>query len=84
MATKKKAATKTTTVSKPKYYIVMDTDQEIVCQGEWWEVKDALDEYMEGNDDKDNIDMLSDFTIYELGVGKKLKYIPHVPASVEM
>ena len=84
MATKKKAATKTTAQPKPKYYIVMDTDQDIVCQGEWWEVKDALDEYMEGNDDKENIDMLSDFTLYELSVGKKLKYIPHVPASVEM
>jgi len=85
MSTKKKTTqTKTASQPKPKYYIVMDSDQDIICQGEWWEVKDALDEYMEGNDDDGNIDMLSDFTIYELGVGKKLKYIPHVPASVEL
>ena len=84
---KKQTTTKTTKTAsqpKPKYYIVMDSDQDIICQGEWDEIKEALNEYMEGNDDDGNIDMLSDFTIYELGVGKKLKYIPHVPASVEL
>ena len=85
MSTKKKTTTKIATVSKPKYYIVMDSDMDLVCQGEWDEVKDALEEhYMEGNDDDGNLEILSDFTIYELGVGKKLKYIPHVPASVSL
>jgi hypothetical protein len=83
---KKQTTTKTTKTATPKakYYIVMDSDQDIICQGEWDEIKEALDEYMEGNDDDGNLEMLSDFMIYELGVGKKLKYIPHVPASVSL
>ncbi len=34
MATKKKTTTKTAT-PKAKYYIVMDNDQDVICQGEW-------------------------------------------------
>jgi len=83
MATKKKTATKTATVSKPKYYIVMDDDQDIVCQGEWWEVKDALEEHYMDGDDSDQ-EFIVSLTIHEIGAGKKLKFIPHVPASVEL
>ena len=84
MATKKTTAVKTTTQPKPKYYIVMDTDQEIVCQGDWNEVKDALEEIMAGNSDRENKEIISDFTLYELGAGKSIKYIPQVPASVSL
>lgn len=81
---KKQTTTKTATVSKPKYYIVLDSDMELVCQGEWIDVKEALEEIMEGNDDNDNVRILSDFKLYELGAGKSIKYIPQVPASVSL
>ena len=42
---KEQTTTKTATVNKPKYYIVMDSDQDIICQGEWDEVKDALEDH---------------------------------------
>jgi hypothetical protein len=79
MATKKK-----TTAKNPNYYIVMDSDMDIVCQGEWDDIKYDLEEIMEGNDDDGNREMLSNFTIHELTAGKKLKFIPQVPASVEL
>lgn len=79
MATKKKTATtKTATVSKPKYYIVMDSDQDIICQGEWDEIKDALDDYLDGMDDNEIKEFTSDLTVYELGVGKKVNFTPAV------
>lgn len=81
---KKQTTTKTATISKPKYYIVLDSDMELVCQGEWDEVQIALEEIMEGNDDDDNVKMLSDFKLYELNAGKSIKYIPQVPASVSL
>jgi len=81
---KKQTTTKTATVSKPKYYIVLDSDMELVCQGEWIDVKEALEEIMEGNDDNDNVRILSDFKLYELNAGKSIKYIPQVPASVSL
>ena len=78
---KKQTTTKTVTVSKPKYYIVLDSDMEFVCQGEWIDVKEALEEIMEGNDDDGNLEILSDFKLYELGAGKSIKYIPYTPIS---
>ena len=82
MATKK-VTTKTASQPKPKYYIVMDDNQNIICQGEWWEVKDALEEHYMDGDDSDQ-EFIASLTIYELGVGKKLKFIPAIPASVSL
>jgi predicted nucleotidyltransferase len=79
----KKSTTKTAT-SKPKYYIVLDSDMDIVCQGNWDEVKEALEEIMDDSNDSENREMLSDFTLYELSAGKKLKFIPAIPATVEL
>ena len=77
-----KKSTPKTATPKAKYYIVMDLDQEIIAQGEWDEVKEALEDYMEGNSsDREFID---EITIHELSAGKKLKYIPAIPASVEL
>ena len=81
---KKQTTTKTATTSKPKYYIVLDSDMELVCQGEWDDIKYELEEIMEDNNDGENREMLSDFTLYELGAGKSIKYIPQVPASVSL
>ena len=81
---KKQTTTKTATVSKPKYYIVLDSDMELVCQGNWDEVKEALEEIMDDNSDSENREMLSEFTLYELSAGKPIKYIPQVPASVSL
>ncbi len=84
MATKKSASKTTKTATpKAKYYIVMDADQDIVCQGEWDEVKDALEEYIEDGDSDDRA-FVDELTIHELGAGKKLKFIPAVPASVAL
>lgn len=57
---------------------------DLVCQGNWDEVKEALEEIMDDNSDSDNREMLSDFTLYELSAGKPIKYIPQVPASVSL
>ena len=75
---------KTAPVSKPKYYIVMDSDGNLVCQGNWDEVKMALEEIMEDITDGESEKMLEDFTLYELNAGKKLKFIPSIPATVEL
>jgi hypothetical protein len=75
---------KTAPVSKPKYYIVMDSDGDLVCQGNWDEVKMALEEIMEEMIDDESEKMLEDFTLYELNAGKKLKFIPPIPATVEL
>jgi hypothetical protein len=75
---------KTAPVSKPKYYIVMDSDGDLVCQGNWDEVKMALEEIMEEMIDDESEKMLEDFTLYELNAGKKLKFIPSIPATVEL
>ena len=79
-----KKQTTTKTVSKPKCYIVMDSDGYLVAQGNWNEVKEALEEIMDDNSDGKNREMLSDFTLYELSAGKPIKYIPQVPASVSL
>lgn len=81
MPTKKSTTTKTAT-PKAKYYIVMDLDQEILAQGEWWEIKDTLEDYMDG--DSSDREFIDELTIHELGVGKKLKFIPAIPSSVEL
>ena len=81
---KKQTTTKTATTSKPKYYIVLDSDMELVCQGEWDDIKYELEEIMEDNSDSENREMFSEFTLYELGAGKSIKYIPQVPASVSL
>ena len=81
---KKQTTTKTATTSKPKYYIVLDSDMELVCQGEWDDIKYELEEIMEDNSDGENREMLSEFTLYELVAGKSIKYIPQVPASVSL
>jgi len=72
------------TTNKPKYYIIMDSDEDIICQGNWDEVKEALDEIMEEGNDDENKELIADFTLYELNNGKKLKFIPLIPATVEM
>ena len=79
---KKQTTTKTAT-PKAKYYIVMDRDQDIIAQGEWDDIKDALENYMD-DEPGDRVFIEEELTIHELSAGKKLKYIPHVPASVSL
>jgi hypothetical protein len=83
---KKQTTTKTAkaATSKPKYYIAMLEGEEVIAQGTWEDIKMAIeDNWLEGDDD-DNIQFLSDLTIHELGVGKRLKYIPTISAKVEL
>jgi hypothetical protein len=76
----KKQTTKPT--SKPKYYIVMDSDMDLICQGTWDEVTSALDEeWITGEYDDEDKQFINSLTVYELGVGRKLKY---TPAKFEM
>jgi hypothetical protein len=76
----KKQTTKPT--SKPKYYIVMDSDMDLICQGTWDEVTSALDEeWITGEYDDQDKQFISNLTVYELGAGKKIKY---TPAKFEM
>lgn len=63
--------------SKPKYYIVMDSDMDLVCQGTWDEVKQSLDEdWVTGEYDDEDKRFINSLTVYELGAGKKIKYTP--------
>ena len=75
---------KTAPVSKPKYYIAMLEDEEVIAQGTWEDIKMAIEDNWLNEDDEDNIQFLSDLTIHELGGGKKLKYIPPISANVEL
>jgi len=75
---------KTAPVSKPKYYVAILEDEEIIAQGTWEDIKMAIEDNWLDGDDDDNIQFLSDLTIHELGVGKKLKYIPTISAKVEL
>jgi hypothetical protein len=76
MATKK---TSTAAVKQDKQYLVMDNDGDPIAYGTMDEIKDTLNEY---NDEADEYDELSfpewiaQCTIYELGIGKKLKFTP--------
>lgn len=78
MSKKKTATTKTATTSKPKYYIVMDSDMDLVFQGEWDEIEDAIKDYIDGMDEVEVQDFISDITIHELGAGKQLNFTPAV------
>lgn len=83
MATKKQTQTrssiKTATISKPKYYVVMDEYQDIIAYGTMSDIEQALNEYNDGDDEHDELsfsEWIALCTIYELGAGKKLKYTP--------
>jgi hypothetical protein len=84
MATKKNkttvtaASTKTVVkANKPKYYAVVDSDMDLICQGTWDEVISALDEdWITGEYDDDDKQFINSLTVYELTNGKKLKYTP--------
>ena len=75
---------KTAPVSKPKYYIAMLENEEIIAQGTWDDIKMAIEDDWLNGDDDDNIKFLDSLTIHELGAGKKLKYIPTISAKVEL
>ena len=73
------ATKKTTTVKQDKQYLVIDNDGDILAYGTMSEIEDTLNEYNDGDDDHDEIpfsEWISECTIHELGVGKKIKYTP--------
>ena len=76
MATKKKSTASTTT---SKHYIVLDDDRDIVCEGSWGEVLVELEEILEDNNWDGKV--ISDFTVHELGIAKKIKF---TPARIEL
>jgi hypothetical protein len=77
MATKK-------TTTKPKYYVVMDEYGDIFTQGEWNEIKEEIEMNIAGGHNESAKNFVNSLTIHELTAGKKLKYIPAVPASIEL
>jgi hypothetical protein len=70
--------------AKPKYYVVMDEDGDIFTQGEWDEIKEEIEEHIEGGCNESARNFVNSLTIHELTAGKKLKYTPATPASVEL
>jgi hypothetical protein len=76
---------KTAPVSKPKYYIVMDSDGDLVCQGNWDEIKDEIKEtidYIAEDNTEENIrEFIDGIIVYEAINGQKIKY---TPSKVEM
>ena len=75
---------KTAPVSKPKYYIAMLENEEIIAQGTWDDIKMDIEDNWLSGEDEDNINFLNNLAIHELGAGKKLKYIPNISARVEL
>ena len=76
MATKKKSTASTVT---SKHYIVLDEDRDIVCEGSWGEVLVELEEILEDNNWDGKV--ISNFTVHELGIAKKIKF---TPARIEL
>ena len=77
MATKKKPTASKTPSNK--HYIVFDEDRDVVCEGSWGEVLVELEEILEDNNWDGKV--ISDFTIHELGIAKKIKF---TPARIEL
>ena len=71
--------TKTNNSKQDKQYLVIDNEGDILAYGTMSEIEDTLEEYNDGGDEHDELSFpnwITQCTIYELGVGKKLKYIP--------
>jgi predicted glycosyltransferase len=66
--------------SKPKYYIVMDSDGDLVCQGTLDEIKDEIKEtidYIAEDNTEENIrEFIDGIIVYEATNGQKIKYTP--------
>jgi len=73
-------ATKKTNNSKQdKQYLVIDNDGDILGYGTMSEIIESLNEYNDGDDEYDELTFdqwINECTVYELGVGKKIKYTP--------
>ena len=62
-----------------KQYVMFDPEDDLIALGNWKEIEHALLEF-EGDDENDElpfIEWLSQCTIHELGVGRKIKYTPY-------
>ena len=74
------ATKKTTTQPKTvKQYLVIDNDGDLLAYGTMDEIVDTLNEYNDGDDEYDELTFdqwINECTVYELGVGKKIKYTP--------
>jgi hypothetical protein len=79
---KKQTTTKTakTATSKPKYYIALDSDGDLICQGTLDEIKDEIKEtidYIAEDNTEENIrEFIDGIIVYEATNGQKIKYIP--------
>ena len=70
---------KTNNSKQEKQYLVVDNDGDILGYGTMSEIIESLNEYNDGDDEYDELtfdEWIAECTVYELGVGKKLKYTP--------
>jgi hypothetical protein len=62
-----------------KQYIMIDPEGDLIALGNWEEVRHALLEFESDSDEDDEVpfnEWITQITIHELGVGKKIKYTP--------
>jgi hypothetical protein len=62
-----------------KQYIMIDPEGDLIALGNWEEVRHALLEFESDSDKDDEVpfnEWITQITIHELGVGKKIKYTP--------
>ena len=72
MATKKQQQTE-------KLYAVFDPGDDLITIGDWEAVRHALLEFESDSDEDDEVpfdEWITQVTIHELGVGRKIKYTP--------
>ena len=70
---------KTNNRKQEKQYLVVDNDGDALAFGTMSEVMEALNEYNDGDRDDDELTFeqwINECTVYELGIGKKIKYTP--------
>ena len=62
-----------------KQYIMLDPEGDLLALGNWEEIRHALLEFESDSDEDDEVpfdEWITQITIHELGVGKKIKYTP--------
>jgi hypothetical protein len=62
-----------------KQYIMLDPEGDLIALGNWEEIRHALLEFESDSDEDDEVpfdEWITQITIHELGVGKKIKYTP--------
>ena len=62
-----------------KQYVIFAPEGDLIAMGDWEAIRHALLEFESDSDEDDEVpfkEWVTQITIHELGVGKKIKYTP--------